>query len=1025
MSPAVPPPSSNGPSFIAPGSGFRPASAASHPSVALPTIGRYRVEAELGRGGMGVVLRAYDSGLDRRVAIKMIGAAGITADREELERFIREARMTAKLRHPGIVAVHEVAQHGGRPYIVMDLVDGPSLEALLRGDSPPPPRRVAEIVHEVAHALEHAHGHRILHRDVKPANILIDGDGRARLTDFGLARDAGATHLTATGDVLGTPHYMAPEQAAGETERLGPATDVWALGAVLYRSLVGAPPFHGESALVVLQKVLTEEVPEPRDRAPDVPDELATIAMRCLEKDPADRYRQAAALADDLDRWLQGRSIRARRAGAAARAWRRIRRRRLELALGAAIVTMAALAAALGHARLIAAPRRSRALAAARAEAAEAAGEAAGLRERERTRTAAVEARLVELERLLASEPPAPDDRAGIDAAVLDLVHAAGDDPAARDRIVSKLERLVASRCASLIDFLSLASGGEQNEELAGDRERLIEVAVREMIPPPLADHPRPRITEIAQEIPKDASPAAGSDAEAIEALEVRLADVLCEALGRLPPDAQAVYAIGCYLAMVLSEDATLTPVRALLRMSEAHPDAGATVRWFLEPRRAFGPSLATVVAPFIDRLYTPDERTALAAASLAQAQASWKRATADGTRAFEQPSERVRVADAARFATRAILFDPGDGAAFGVRALARSRLDDHAGAIEDADAYLDGTATPNAERLEARAGILRYAASAARADLVAATRADPDRQATWWALGFFHWEHGAWTDAITAFERANTLESTYAPAVKGLGRCRQEVGDLPGALRAYERWTEIAPMDCRGWLARAEVELALGAATRATTSSARAIERIAARPDLHARALLAHARALRDDRKLDRAFATYESVMLVDPANVRAAAERGLVQALRGEHVPGGLAILNDATRGPRLHRTGGSILGRMLLAPSMAGTWGDQDPLLHLRGLTGLGQALVTSILAGQVVEAPLIAAARSDARAGPLRDRLHLVRLALGVWADLHENAPEEALRHYRLAADLGEPGAITTAWAKLRAAALAKQ
>ncbi len=269
----------------------------------MTAYGRYVIVGELGRGGMGVVHRARDSVLQRDVAIKVLAPARSAAARAR-ERFLREGRAIARLRHLGIVSVYEAGEAGDELYLVMDLVEGEPLTAsMARGLEP---LEVARIARDVARALHHAHDHGIIHRDVKPGNILIDGDGRPVLTDFGLAHDPGAeeARLTTTGAIVGTAHYMAPEQLAG---RVSPAVDTWALGAVLYEALCGRPPYVGASAVDVMAAILQGTPAPPRELAPSVPPALEVIVLRCLEKDPDARWPSAAALADALDDVLDAR----------------------------------------------------------------------------------------------------------------------------------------------------------------------------------------------------------------------------------------------------------------------------------------------------------------------------------------------------------------------------------------------------------------------------------------------------------------------------------------------------------------------------------------------------------------------------------------------------------------------------------------------------------------------------------------------------------------------------------------------
>ena len=288
-------------------------------------IGRYAVSAELGRGGMGIVYRGRDRELKRDVAIKLV-LDPTRVGEDELRRFRREASAAARLKHPGIVAVHEVGEDEGRPFLVLELVEGRNLEELLRAEQVDH-RRAAELVRGVAEALAHAHAQGVVHRDVKPENVLVDASGRPRLTDFGLARDVVASAaLTVSGQVMGTPAYMAPEQARGDARAHGPGTDVYALGGLLYRALAGRPPFAAPSLEALLAQVLTAEPCPPRRLDPAIPIDLETIALRCLEKEPARRYGTAGEVAEELGRWLEARPIVARPVGRAGRALRWARR---------------------------------------------------------------------------------------------------------------------------------------------------------------------------------------------------------------------------------------------------------------------------------------------------------------------------------------------------------------------------------------------------------------------------------------------------------------------------------------------------------------------------------------------------------------------------------------------------------------------------------------------------------------------------------------------------------------------------
>jgi serine/threonine protein kinase len=285
-------------------------------------IGEYELIDEIARGGMGVVYRARHKGLKRLVALKMI-LSGSMATFEERERFLREAELAANLDHPSIVPIYEVGEHDSRPFFSMKLVEGSSLSkraAQFRDD----PRAAARLVSTLARALHYAHGRGFLHCDLKPSNVLIDGQGKPYVTDFGLARRTGEdSSLSISGAILGTPSYMAPEQATGSRARLGAATDVYGLGAILYELLTGRPPFRSPTIMETVVQVLERDPAPPRELRPEIPRELEGICLKCLEKSPKDRYASAEALALELDSYLQGDGIAATGIVSRLRRWNR------------------------------------------------------------------------------------------------------------------------------------------------------------------------------------------------------------------------------------------------------------------------------------------------------------------------------------------------------------------------------------------------------------------------------------------------------------------------------------------------------------------------------------------------------------------------------------------------------------------------------------------------------------------------------------------------------------------------------
>ncbi|OWK35174.1 serine/threonine-protein kinase [Fimbriiglobus ruber] len=310
---------------------------------ALPVVPGYEVEGVLGRGGMGIVFRARHLRLKRIVALKMV-VAGAYAGPHERARFQREAEAVAVLRHPNVVQVYDIGESDGQPYFTMELVEGGSLAEKLAG-TPLPAREAATHLATLAGAVHAAHQSGIVHRDLKPANVLLTAEGTPKISDFGLARRLGGeAGLTRTGTAVGTPSYMAPEQARGQTDATGPTADIYALGAILYELLTGRPPFRAETAAETVHQLLTQDPVPPSRLNGKVPRDLETICMKCLHKEPRLRYVSAAALADDLGHFLRGEAIAARPEGLPARLGRRIRRRP---ALSAALAVSSLLAVAL------------------------------------------------------------------------------------------------------------------------------------------------------------------------------------------------------------------------------------------------------------------------------------------------------------------------------------------------------------------------------------------------------------------------------------------------------------------------------------------------------------------------------------------------------------------------------------------------------------------------------------------------------------------------------------------------------
>ena len=331
------------------------------------TVPGYDILEELGRGGMGVVYKARHRRLQRLVALKMV-LAGVHVGAVGLARFRAEAEAVAKLSHPNIVQIYETGEHDGLPFFSLELVDGGSLDQRIR-ESPTSPRAAAQLIETLARTMAVAHDRGIIHRDLKPANILLAKIGQPvvdgpepgtrfarvpapdhwsrntvpKIADFGLAKQVDDdSSQTRSGTILGTPSYMAPEQAGGKNREIGPPADIYSLGAILYELLVGRPPFRAGNPIDTIRQVIEQEPVPPRQLEPRVPHDLETICLKCLEKDPARRFASAMALADDLRRFLEGDPIQARPTPAWERAWKWGKRRKAIVAL-LAVSTLAAL----------------------------------------------------------------------------------------------------------------------------------------------------------------------------------------------------------------------------------------------------------------------------------------------------------------------------------------------------------------------------------------------------------------------------------------------------------------------------------------------------------------------------------------------------------------------------------------------------------------------------------------------------------------------------------------------------------
>jgi tetratricopeptide (TPR) repeat protein/predicted Ser/Thr protein kinase len=748
-------------------------------------ISRYERLEKLGAGGMAVVYRALDRKLGREVALKELREE-LELDPDGLARFRREAEALARLSHPNVVGFYDLVEDGGRELLVMELVRGMPLDKLL---ATRPERRVLLLLLEkVARSVDHAHEQGIVHRDLKPSNVLVTESGEPKVSDFGLAQLAGLrTALTTTGAILGTPSYMAPEQAQGAGPLIDRRTDVYALGVMLYEILSGKPPFTADSLPALLNRVLNEDPPS---LGPSVHPDLETIARRCLEKEPERRYPTARDLADDVRRFLDGEPIRARRPGRLERGWVWVRRNR-KLALALAALALAVSAGGVGSAFRL---------------------------EESRARRRIVEGELARA----GADDPGPFDPGAIDRIVR------ADAPGSTALLVDALASVTADLESVVRDVYLSAAEPDEAERRAGLKpipgialalDRCFSGPALSDLDPVSGETLLAAITRIedraARGRPRDAQAPEPDVRVMIAALQEkrlhpgrrRLARLACEALGRLGRREGAVEALSRYLGAVEDEVAAAYAGEALARLGG--PEAERVLTTAYERFDHSGifwqrvqPVLGSAAKPsrtggYRRQGYELAQRGDLDGA-IAALTSAIRHDARDPYAWYDRGAARLEKHDvdgALLDLTRAVELLPLDPTFFATRGAARAERGDIRGAIADLTSSIamdPARAAPYINRGNARrrGGDLEGAI----ADLTSAIALDPTNAAAYSNRGLAKKAARDRDGALADFSAALERDPRSAPALTNRGLLFHERGDEASAIADLSRAIEIAP---------------------------------------------------------------------------------------------------------------------------------------------------------------------------------------------------------------------------------------
>jgi len=813
------------------------------------TIGRYEIVRLVGRGGMALVYEARDTTLGRRVALKVLRTD--VASPLLVDRLHREAEAVARLRHPGIVTVHDVGEAGGYHFIAMDFVDGATF-----GDVAPalPPRRRLEALESVARAVAHAHVHGIVHRDLKPANILVESSGgRLYLTDFGLARLVDGEALTRSGSAVGTPQYMAPEQVRGEGRLIGPATDVWALGVLLYEVIEGRAPFHGPTPAVLFQALLVDDPPPLTHASRD----LSAVCLKALEKEPSRRYRDAGAFADDLRRALDGEPVRARPASLTYRVTRRVRRRPVPFVLAASVL-VTALAVAL-----VVTAQNARARRTARHEA------EAILRTLPPRRGAAIEA-LVRADHL--ARGVGDDDlRYRVNRRLGEL---------ALDGANYDLARLAFGACDALRPGEGLPAFADEHAQASVRRRRERILAILDDVRAGLSRACRPPDGPLLEDYVLECVQYADDQTAGL------LGDALDPPARRVAPglvwsqEERDVMTLAFRVLGRIDRDAALPPLarllgvlrdeRLLVECGEALCNtrrAEALAPLLLLRARAGADSTVwqqvTRFLPRIPRVVTGEPRTA----------AEW-------VMRGELRLDGGDLEGAAADFDHAIAADPGTAAAWGDRGVARARQGRLAEALADFDRALaidPSLFTTRANRAKVLCDLGRH--DEAIEECGRAIAIEPDQADAVITRGMARHAKGDVAGAVADFDRALEVDPRSVSARINRGNAHRERGRLAEALADYNAALELDPRSATAFLNRAVVHELSGRRPAALADLERTLE-------LDPRCAMAYYNrgCLRQiEGRHDDAVADFDRMLAIHPDDTNGLVNRGIAHSRAG----------------------------------------------------------------------------------------------------------------------------------------------